>query len=149
MKPKQLADQLDILIKETGKGNISWKLQIETTDDLSDDMKEKIPEEDGEYIIDECFVSYECTYQRKDFRLISYEHVMTKGDTTRMTALLFLPPEGLRYFDVAVLAPYAIDNNSMLSGRVHTLFQLLMDMHKNGSDKVRVSYIDPVSQNVL
>ena len=149
IKPKQLADQIDAMIKDTKKGSVTWKLQIETTDDLEDDVKEKLETEDGEFVIDECFVSYECTYQRKPFRLISYEHVMRREDVTRMTALIFLPPEGLRYFDVAFLAPYAIENSSLLSGRVHNLFETLMELHKAGSASVSVSYIDPVTQEVL
>ncbi len=149
IKPKQLADKLDILIKETNKNGLKWKMQIETTDDLSEDLKEKLETEEGEYIIDECFVSYECTCQRQEFRMISYEHVMRRGDTTRMTALIFMPPEGLRYFDVAVMAPYAVDNSSMLSGKVHNLFDTLMKLHAAGSDQVSVKYIDPITQNVL
>ena len=81
--------------------------------------------------------------------MISYERILTKGETVRSNALIFLPPEGLRYFDIAVLAPYAVDNNAILSDRVHNLFVTLMDLHREGASQIRVQYIDPMTQNVL
>ena len=149
IKTKQLADQVEELVKETKKNGLTWKMQIETTDDLDADMKEKLETEEGDYIVDECFVSYECVYKKKEFRMISYERILTKDDTVKSNALIFLPPEGLRYFDVAVLAPYAVDNDALLSDRVHNLFKTLIDLHNEGSDQVKVSYIDPLTQNVL
>ena len=149
IKTKQLSDQVEELIKETRKNGLVWKMQIETTDDLEADIKEKLETEEGEFVVDECFVSYECVYRKKEFRMISYERILTRGDAVRSNALIFMPPEGLRYFDVAVLAPYAVDNDAILSDRVHNLFKTLMELHNEGSDQVKVQYIDPLTQNVL
>ncbi len=149
IKTKQLADQVEELVKETKKNGLSWKMQIETTDDLDPEMKEKLQTEEGEYVVDECFVSYECVFRKKEFRMISYERILTKGDIVRSSALIFMPPEGLRYFDVAVLAPFAVDNDAILSDRVHNLFVTLMDLHKADSPQVKVQYVDPMTQNVL
>ena len=149
IKTKQLADQVDELVKETKKNGLAWKMQIETTDDLDAEMKEKLETEEGEYVVDECFVSYECVFRKKEFRMISYERILTKGETVRSNALIFIPPEGLRYFDVAVLAPYAVDNDAILSDRVHNLFMTLMELHKAGSEQVKLQYVDPLTQTVL
>ena len=149
LNAKQLSDQIEELIKETKKNGLAWKMQIETTDDLEPEVKEKLETDEGEYVVDECFVSYECVFRKKEFRMISYERILTKGETVRSNALIFLPPEGLRYFDIAVLAPYAVDNNAILSDRVHNLFVTLMDLHREGASQIRVQYIDPMTQNVL
>ena len=53
--------------------------------------------------------------------MISYERVLTHEDLTRMTCLIFLPPLGMRFFDVAELAPYAVEADAYLTSKVHLL----------------------------
>ena len=146
MTSKQLGATIDDRIKETKRGNLDWKMQIESTDDLSVDLKEKyIDENDKTWIVDECFVAYECLYKRQPFCMISYEHVLTCEDKTRMTCLIFLPPLGMRFFDVAELAPYAVDADPILGNKVHMLWEQLMQQYRSGTGKVKIQVVDPLN----
>lgn len=43
-------------------------------------------------MIDECFVSYHCMDQEKEFLLVSYEQIYTCGEKKKSCNLIFLPP---------------------------------------------------------
>ncbi len=107
-KEEQLLNDLTELIKETQKNKVDWKVDCQTTE--YNDLQEKpVHEEDGErWIVDECFVSYECTHKGKDFLLITYEQIFTCGQKKKSCNLLFMPPMGIRFYDVDTLAPYAV-----------------------------------------
>ena len=140
-----LAKQLDEMIKATNRGNLDWRMTIESTDDLAPELKEKFTADDGiEYLVDECFVEYHCTYHNKEFNLISYEHVLTHDGNTRMTCLIFLPPQGIRFFDVALLSPYAIEADAYVSGKVHLLWETLFSLYKENPARVALRVIDPL-----
>ena len=74
-KEEQLLNDLTELIKETQKNKVDWKVDCQTTE--YNDLQEKpVHEEEGErWIVDECFVSYECTHKGTDFLLITYEQI--------------------------------------------------------------------------
>lgn len=76
--------------------------------------------------------------------MISYEHVLTHADQTRMTCLIFLPPLGMRFFDVAELAPYAIEADAYVSSKVHLLFEQLMVLYRTDASRCRLRVIDPL-----
>ena len=76
--------------------------------------------------------------------MISYEHVLTHEDQTRMTCLIFLPPLGMRFFDVAELAPYAIEADAYVSNKVHQLFEMLLALYRTDPSRCRLSVIDPL-----
>lgn len=140
-----LAKQLDEMIKATTRGNLDWRMTIESTDDLQPELKEKFTADDGiEYLVDECFVEYTCKYNHKDFTMISYEHVLTHEDTTRMTCLIFLPPQGMRFFDVNQLAPYAVKADAIVSNKVHVLWETLMALYKETPSRIELRVIDPL-----
>ncbi len=145
MSAKQLATMLDDMMKDTKRGSLNWKMQIETTDDLDDDLKEKFEKDGAEWIVDECFVEYNCTWRGKDFCMISYEHVLSLGEQTRMTCLIFLPPLGIRYFDVAELAPYAVEADAYVSSKVHMLWEMLMELYRTNPARCRLTVIDPLN----
>ena len=71
MNEKQLANMLDDMMKDTKRGNLNWKMQIEATDDLDDDLKERFEKDGIEWVADECFVEYTCTWRGNDFCMIS------------------------------------------------------------------------------
>lgn len=144
MNAKQLAATLDEMMKETKRGSLNWKMMIETTDDLDASLKEKVTIDDTEWIVDECFVEYQCTYHRQEFCMISYEHVLTCGDRTQMTCMIYLPPLGMRYFDIERLAPYAIVADAYVSNHVHQLWDMLMALYRTDNSRVQLRVIDPL-----
>ena len=103
MNARQLANSLDDMMKDTKRGHLSWSMQIETTDDLDASLKEKLEKDGVEWLVDECFVEYACTWKGRDFCMISYEHILTHDDQTRTTCVIYHPPLGLRFIDVAEL----------------------------------------------
>ena len=144
MNAKGLMNYLDELMKETKRGHLNWSMQIETTDDLDASLKEKLTQDGVEWLVDECFVEYSCTFKGQDFCMISYEHVLTHETQTRMTCLIFLPPLGIRFFDVAELAPYAVTADARLTGRVHMLFEMLLALYRTDPARCRLQVIDPL-----
>ncbi|MBO5247018.1 MAG: hypothetical protein J6B28_07125 [Eubacterium sp.] len=145
MNAKQLANSLDEMMKDTKRGLLNWSMQIETTDDLDASLKETITKDGKEWLVDECFVEYACTWKDRDFCMISYEHVMTHADQTRMTCLIFLPPMGMRFFDVTKLAPYAVEADAYVSSKVHQLFEQLMNLYRTDASRCHLRVIDPLS----
>ena len=81
--------------------------------------------------------------------MISYEHVLTHEDQTRMACLIFLPPLGMRFFDVAELAPYAIEADAYVSNKVHQLFEMLLALYRTDPSRCRLSVIDPLKNQAL
>lgn len=144
MNAKQLANSLDEMVKDTKRGHLSWSMQIETTDDLDAALKERLEQDGTEWLVDECFIEYTCVWKGQDFCMISYEHVLTHGDQTRMTGLIFLPPLGMRFFDVAELAPYAVTSDAYLMSKVHTLWETLMELYRTDPARCRLRVIDPL-----
>jgi hypothetical protein len=144
MTVKQLSNTLDEMMKETKRGHLNWSLQIESTDDLDASLKDTVTDNDVEWLVDECFVAYSCTFKGEDFCMISYEHVLTHDDQTRMTCLIFLPPLGMRFFDVEKLLPYAIDADAYITNKVHMLFEQLWALHQTDSSRCRLQVIDPL-----
>ena len=129
-KEEQLLNDLTELIKETQKNKVDWKVDCQTTE--YNDLQEKpVHEEDGErWIVDECFVSYHCMDQEKEFLLVSYEQIYTCGEKKKSCNLIFLPPLGIRFFDVDVLAPYAVEADQMLIYEVHMLWLTVLEQYK-------------------
>lgn len=149
MNAKGLANHLDELMKETKRGHLNWKMQIETTDDLDVSLKETLTKDDMEWIVDECFVEYTCNHKGHDFCMISYEHVLTHESQTRMTCLIFLPPLGMRFFDVAELAPYAVEVDARLTGKVHQLFEMLLSLYRTDPNRCAIQVIDPLKNQAF
>ena len=144
MNARQLANSLDEMMKDTKRGHLSWNMQIETTDDLDASLKERLEQDGTEWLVDECFVEYACTWKGQDFCMISYEHVLTHEEQTRMTCLIFLPPLGMRFFDVAELAPYAVEADAYLTSKVHLLWETLMELYRTDPARCRLRVIDPL-----
>ena len=135
-KEDELLKQLIEMTKDTKAGKIHWNIKCQTTE-YNDAASKPVVEEEGvQYTVDECYVSYHCEYKGKEFLMITYEMIHTSADSVKTTNLVFLPPLGIRYFDIHTLLPHAVENNNMLSYQIQTLWKLLVDMYKADPQKV-------------
>lgn len=141
----ELLKQLLDMTKETKAGKIYWDVKCQTTEYNDPESKPQVMEDDILWTVDECYVSYYCEYKGKEFLMITYEMIHTAGDKVKTTNLVFLPPLGIRYFDIHTLLPYAVETNNMLSYQVQTLWNMLLDMYKANPSKVALD----VSERVL
>lgn len=135
-KKEELLRDITNMIKETKAGNLSWDVKCQTTE--YNPAEEKPMEEiDGiNWTVDECYVSYYCMYHGEEFLMITYEMIHTNGSEQKTTNLVFLPPLGIRFFDVHSLLPYAVETDQVLSYEVHMLWLTLLELHKSNSGLV-------------
>lgn len=93
-KEEQLVRKVTDMIQKTREGKLHWDIQCQTTE-YNDPAKKPVETEEGEtWVIDECFVSYHCMDQEKEFLLVSYEQIYTCGEKKKSCNLIFLPPLG-------------------------------------------------------
>lgn len=135
-KEEELLRNLKEMVKDTKSGKVFWKVIQQTTEYNEEDKKPIVEEEGKSWKVDECYVSFYCEYKGKEFLMITYEMIHTAKDQQRTTNLVFLPPLGIRYFDLNVLIPYAIENSNMLSYGIHELWELLLELYRNQSEYV-------------
>lgn len=135
-KEDELIRNIPEMIKETKSGKLKWKIMGQTTEynDLS--QKPKVSEEGTEWIVDECYISYECEYKGEEFLMITYEMIHSSGDKNRTTNLIFMPPLGIRFFDIHALLPYAITASQMLVYSVHTLWMAILETYKERPEQI-------------
>ncbi len=141
----ELLKQLTEMTKETKAGKIAWDIKCQTTEYNDLASKPQVEEDDILWTVDECYVSYHCEYKGNEFLMITYEMIHTAGDMVKTTNMVFLPPLGIRYFDIHTLLPYAIETSNMLSYQVQTLWKMLLDMYKANPSSVALD----VSERVL
>ena len=96
-KEEQLVRKVTDMIQKTREGKLHWDIQCQTTE-YNDPAKKPVETEEGEtWVIDECFVSYHCMDQEKEFLLVSYEQIYTCGEKKKSCNLIFLPPLGIQF----------------------------------------------------
>lgn len=144
-REEELLKQLTEMTKETKMGKISWDIKCQTTEYNDPASKPQVEEDGILWTVDECYVSYFCEYKGKEFLMITYEMLHTAGDSVKTTNLVFLPPLGVRYFDIHTLLPYAIETSNMLAYQIQSLWTMLLDMHKANPASVALD----VSERVL
>ena len=144
-KTEELVKQLTDMVKDTKAGKVHWNVICQTTEYNDADSKPTVEEDGVSYTVDECYVSYHCEYKGKEFLMITYEMLHTAGDKVKTTNLVFLPPLGIRYFDIHTLLPYSVETTQMLTYQVHALWTLLLDMRKANPDSVTMD----VSERIL
>ena len=144
-KEAELVRQLADMVKDTKMGKIKWEVICQTTEYNDAESKPKTEEDGVLWTVDECYVSYHCMYKGEEFLMITYEMIHTAGTQTKTTNLVFLPPLGIRYFDVHTLLPYSVETTNMLSYQVQSLWKLLLDMYKANPESVKLD----VSERVL
>ncbi len=135
-KEDELIRNLNELIKETQGGGVSWEVRCQTTEYNEKELKPVVEEDGKSWIVDECYVSYHCMHRGKEFLMISYEMLHTSDEHTKTTNLIFLPPLGIRYFDLHVLLPYSVEASQVLVYNVHMLWMAIMELQKNKPELV-------------
>lgn len=137
-KEEELMRNLTDMARLTSEGKLNWIVKGQTTEynDVAD--KATIKDDDAIWTIDECFVSYECNYKGEDFVMITYELIHTCGDKKRSTNLVFMPPLGIRYFDVSILLPYSIEASQILIYEIHQLWLMILEMNKAGASNIQL-----------
>lgn len=135
-KEQSLVHNLTEMIKDTKAGKANWKVICQTTEYNDISTKPTTVEDDVTWIVDECYVSYECEYKGKTFVMISYEMIHSAGDKKNTTNLIFFPPLGIRYFDINVLLPYSVEADKMLVYEVNQLWLTILDMYKNKAENI-------------
>ena len=135
-RPEELSHMLTEMYNDTKDGKIRWNLSVQTTE--NNEVSEKPVEvEDGvSWTIDECYVSYYCKYKGQDFLMITYEMIKTAGDKVHTTNMIFLPPLGIRVFQLPMLLPYAVQASGVLANQIHNLWELLLAMKKADPESV-------------
>lgn len=139
MKQEELIRKISELTAETKAGKIRWSVEVQTTEANDPADKPKEVEHGVEWTIDECYVSYYCKYRNTDFCMITYEMLKTAGDEVTSSNMVFVPPLGVRYFDLRTLLPYSLQVSAVLLEQIHQLWIILMDMHQ--ADKGSI-YLD-------
>ena len=137
-KSAELLKKLPDLVKETKENKLQWKIEFQTTEynDPSEKPTEQIDGKD--WLLDECFVSYHCEYKGKGFLLITYEQIDSFEDKKKSYNLAFVPPLGNRFFDVDLLAPYAVELDQMLAYEIHMLWLTILEKLKEHSKNITI-----------
>lgn len=137
-KSAELLKKLPDLVKETKENKLQWKIEFQTTEynDPSEKPTEQIDGKD--WLLDECFVSYHCEYKGKEFLLITYEQIASFEDKKKSYNLAFVPPIGNRFFDVDLLAPYAVELDQMLAYEIHMLWLTILEKLKEHSKNITI-----------
>ena len=135
-KPEELSHMLTEMYDMTREGKIHWNISVQTTE--NNEMSEKPVEvEDGiSWTVDECYVSYYCKYKGQDFLMITYEMIKTAGEKVHTTNMVFLPPLGIRVFQLPMLLPYAVQASGVLVNQIRNLWELLLTMKKANPESV-------------
>lgn len=141
----ELLKQLMDMTKDTKAGKVKWDVKCQTTEYNDAATKPQVMEDDVLWTVDECYVSFYCEYKGKEFLMITYEMLHTAEDKVKSTNLIFLPPLGIRYFDIHTLLPYSVETNNMLSYQVKALWSMLLEMYKANPASVALD----VSERVL
>ena len=138
-KEAELLRSVTELIKETQSGHKFWEIQCQTTE-YKDPAEKQVEKEDGiDWTVDECFVSYHCTHQDKEFLMITYEKLYANGETRKSENLIFLPPLGIRFFDLGTLAPYAVKADQMLIYDIHMLWLSILEQYRKNPQSANIT----------
>ena len=57
-------------------------------------------------------------------------------DKQKSTNMVFLPPLGIRYFDIHTLLPYAVEADQMLTYQIYMLWLMLLELQKTQPQRV-------------
>lgn len=130
MKQEALGRKLTELMEETKKGRVHWKVEVQTTEANDEADKPRETENGVEWVIDECYVSFYCKHKGAEFCMITYELIKTAGERATSSNMVFVPPLGIRYFDLHTLLPHSVETSAVLIEQIHRLWMLLLEMYK-------------------
>ena len=134
MKSDELKQTLIQMQKDTQAGKLKWRLFVQTTE--GNENKYTVEENKETWTVDECYVSYDCTYRGREFSMITYEMIRQSGGQVRTVNYVFLPPRGIHLFSLHTLLDYSIEANATLFSQIHSLWEVLMDLVKQNSSQV-------------
>ncbi len=134
MKRDELKQMLDKMKKDTEDGKLRWRLDVQTTE--GNEEKYTVQEGNVAWVVDECYVSYQCTYRGKEFCMITYEMMKTAGERIRTVNYVFLPPLGVRLFSLHTLLKHSVEADAVLMSQIHLLWELLMRLSKKQDGQV-------------
>ena len=137
-KKNELLRELNEMIKETKANRLKWDIKCSTTEYNEDSQKPEVQEDGITWTVDECYVSYHCEFHGQEFLMITYEMIHTSGEQRHTTNLVFLPPLGIRYFDINTLMNYAVEADQMLIYQIHMLWLLILEKCKEDSDQIKL-----------
>ncbi len=129
-KQSELLRDITEMVKDTKAGKMKWDVKCQTTEFNQEEEKPTVDEEGTVWIVDECYTSFYTEFRGEEFLMITYEMIHSAGSRKKTTNLVFLPPMGIRYFDIHTLLPYAVECDQMLSYQVHMLWLTLLEEHK-------------------
>ncbi len=130
MKQEELNHKLTEFLQETKEGKLKWTLEVQTSEGNDASEKPVETEEDEEWTVDECYVSYHCKSRDTDFCMITYELIRTSGERVKTSNMVFIPPMGVRFFDLRTLLPHSVETSAVLVSKIHQLWELLLEMYK-------------------
>ena len=67
---------------------------------------------------------------------ISVQTTENNEDKVHTTNMIFLPPLGIRVFQLPMLLPYAVQASGVLANQIHNLWELLLAMKKADPESV-------------
>ena len=70
--------------------------------------------------------------------MITYEQIASFEDKKKSYNLAFVPPLGNRFFDVDLLAPYAVELDQMLAYEIHMLWLTILEKLKEHSKNITI-----------
>lgn len=135
---KALLRDLTEMSKLTAQGRLKWEIIVSTSEYKDADTKPTVEEDGVNWLVDECYVSYHCTFKGEEFLLITYEMIHSYGEKRKSTNMIFLPPLGVRYFDLHTLLPYSITATQMLTYNIHMLWKLILEQQKKNPDQISI-----------
>jgi hypothetical protein len=138
-KEDVLVRDLTEMYRETKDNKLHWTLSVKTTENNIASKKPKETEDGEEWTVDECYTAFDCSRKGNDFHMITYEMIKTSGEKVKTINFVFLPDEGVRYFDLHTLMPHSIEASAPLVSQIHNLYELLMEMHQQNPDSVNLS----------
>lgn len=137
-KSAELLRKLPDLVKQTKENKLHWDIEFQTTE-YNEPAEKPTEDIDGDpWMLDECFVSYHCEHNGEEFLLITYEQIATFEDKKKSYNLAFMPPLGNRFFDVDMLAPYAVELDQMLAYEIHMLWLTILEKLKEHSENISI-----------
>ncbi len=137
-KTNELMREVTELVKETKAGKIKWKIDVSTTEYNRPEDKVTIIDNGTKWTSDECFVSYNCQYKGEEFLMITYEMINSADKQKKTTNLVFLPPLGVRVFDLHTLLPYSVKADQMLIYNVHMLWLTVLEEQKTHPELITI-----------
>ena len=138
-KKNELIRELTEMIKDTKAGKIEWKVDVSTTEYNRPEDKVTIVDNKTTWTSDECFVSYYCQYKGEESLMITYEMINSAGAQKKTTNLVFLPPLGIRFFDLDTLAPYAVKADQMLIYDIHMLWLSILEQYRKNPQSANIT----------